>query len=102
MAHEVATCAPSWPWPEMMNAILPARCMSHMRSSTARARSIARYMPRTSSSLRPRSPCRGLVSVWAIRMRLLDVDGRAVDGQGGLGEHFGQGRVGVDAHRDLG
>ena len=39
----------------MMNAILPARCMSHIRSSTARARSIARYMPSTSSSDRPSS-----------------------------------------------
>ena len=43
-AHEVATWAPSWPWPEMMKAILPARCMSHIRSSTARARSMARYI----------------------------------------------------------
>src|SRR4029453_10754859 len=106
----MATCAPSCPWPEMMKAILPARCMSHIRSSTARAISIWRYMASTSSSDSPRSWCRDGASVCATCSISLpatycsssDVDRGAVHCQGGLGQRLGQGRVGMDAHGDLG
>src|SRR6185503_6526316 len=86
----------------MMKAILPARCISHMRSSTARARSIWRYMARTSASVRPSvlwPSSATLVS--AITPIVSDVDRPAVHGEGRLDQHLGQGRVRVHGHRDL-
>src|SRR4029079_6043964 len=95
-------CAASWPCPEMMKAILPARCMSHIRSSTARARSIWRYIASTSASVRPSALCPSSATlVFAISSILSDVDRCAIDGQRRLDEHFGEGRMGVDRHRDL-
>src|SRR4029078_263158 len=95
-------CAASWPCPEMMKAILPARCMSHIRSSTARASSIWRYMPSTSASVRPSAFCPSSATlVFAITPIVSDVNRGAIHGEGRLDQHLGQGRVRMDRHRDL-
>src|SRR3990170_1003596 len=85
-------------------AILPARCMSHMRSSTARASSICRYIALTSSSVRPSSACFGCVAVSlaTVVMLPLHVDRCAVDRQRGFRQDFGQGGMCVHVHGHLG
>ena len=54
----IAACAPSWPWPLMTNGMRPARLRTHIRSSTARAVAMTRYMPMRSSSVSPTEAAR--------------------------------------------
>src|SRR5512141_2327790 len=89
----------------MTNGILPARLRIHMRSSTARATAISRYISTRSSRDRPRSAPSSLSALGAALVVMgsesLEVDRLAVDGEGGLAQCLRQGGVRVDGRPDL-
>src|SRR4051794_21851282 len=95
----------------MTNGILPARFRIHMRSSTARAMTIRRYISRSSSRDSPRFAPNAVSDLLSVLVAIepplrlercaLEVDRLAVDGERCLAHGFGESRVRVNRRAHL-